>query len=327
MTAPSGGKSGLLEEVRRSCAAVAERAAAVAIVPERIPAFAGLLLKEESPGFEMDPALHHLGRGEESVAFFITLDAVNFGSGYFPEILSDPSLSGYKTIAASLSARFRERGAIAPESLAHTTPEEAAALFDLDLRRPLAAELASLFARSWQDLGRFVLRRFGGSFSALVEEAGGEARRLVALLTEMPLYRDVARYEALPVSFYKRAQITAADLFIAFGGEGAGRFDDIDELTLFADNLVPHVLRHDGVLRYDSGLAGRIDAGEPLPAGSPEEVEIRGCAVTAVEMIVAEMRRLVPAVNALRVDNRLWHRGQLPRYRLLPRHRTRTPYY
>jgi hypothetical protein len=56
---------------------------------------------------------------------------------------------------------------------------------------------------------------------------------------------------------WKRAQIAANDLALA----GVASFADIDRLTVFADNLVPHVLRIDGVLRYDPELAARVDAG------------------------------------------------------------------
>ena len=44
--------------------------------------------------------------------------------------------------------------------------------------------------------------------------------------------------------FFKRAQIAANDLVLA----GVAEFADIDRLTVFADNLLPHVLRLDGVL-------------------------------------------------------------------------------
>ena len=56
---------------------------------------------------------------------------------------------------------------------------------------------------------------------------------------------------------------------------------------MFADNLVPHVLRLDGVLWFDPELVARIERGELIEHGSPEEVEIRACAVHAVELIVA----------------------------------------
>ena len=82
--------------------------------------------------------------------------------------------------------------------------------------------------------------------------------------------------------FYKRAQIVAADLALA----GVASFADLDRLTIFADNLVPHVLRCEGILVYDESLAARIDAGELLPPGGPER-EIRACAVHACELISA----------------------------------------
>ena len=94
----------------------------------------------------------------------------------------------------------------------------------------------------------------------------------------MPRYADVSTYEELRVPFYKRAQITCADLALAFDGRGPGAFRDLGELTLFADNLVPHVLRMKGVLRYAPELAARIDAEELLESGGREEVEIRAVA-------------------------------------------------
>jgi len=126
----------------------------------------------------------------------------------------------------------------------------------------------------------------------------------------MPFFDDVG--------FWKRAQITANDFELA----GVLRFDDIDRLTIFADNLVPHVLRLDGVLRYSEALAARIDGGELLPAGSPEEREIRACAVHACELISA-----AGGVPARALDTWLWNRGQAAAYKAVPRHRTRTVYY
>ena len=125
----------------------------------------------------------------------------------------------------------------------------------------------------------------------------------------MPFFDDTG--------FWKRAQITANDLALA----GVAEFDDLDELTIFADNLVPHVLRVDGVLVYDPPLADHIDRGELLPPG-PEETEIRACAVHACVHIAREL-----GVPERTLDTWLWDRGQEPRYKALPRHRTRTVYY
>src|ERR671910_574416 len=144
----------------------------------------------------------------------------------------------------------------------------------------------------------------------LVAEAGGSAERLASMLAAgMPFYDDAG--------FWKRAQIVPNDLALA----GVARFDDLDRLTIFADNLVPHVLRVDGVLRYDPSLEARIDVGELIPPGR-EEREIRGCAVHACELL-SERLGMPPRV----IDTALWTRGQAPRYKAVPRHRTRTVFY
>ncbi len=129
------------------------------------------------------------------------------------------------------------------------------------------------------------------------------------------------------VPLYKRAQILVTDLAIAFDGQGPGSFRDLDRLTIFADNLVPHVLRVDGLLAYDDELLARIERGELIPAGSPEEIEIRAVAVHAVERIVAELRASGISVTARELDYLLWNRGQGAAYKALPRHRTRTVFY
>ena len=137
--------------------------------------------------------------------------------------------------------------------------------------------------------------------------AFGTADALARSLAQMPFYADAG--------FYKRAQITANDLVLA----GVADFPDIDRLTIFADNVVPHVLRVEGMLEYAPELAARIDAGEELPQGSREEVEIRACAVHACEILAARFE-IAPRI----LDNWLWNRGQdLPGRP----HRTRTTFY
>jgi hypothetical protein len=171
-------------------------------------------------------------------------------------------------------------------------------------------------------------RQHGGSFVSLVESAGHSAeRRALLLASNMEYFRDVALYTGVLVPFFKRAQLTAADLTIAFAGQGPGRFDDLDRLTIFADNLVPHVLRMDGVLFYDPWLLTCIDRELDLMSGDDDEIEIRACALYAVELIVQELRKQGRVVNAMQLDYLLWNRGRLPRYKARPRHRAESVYY
>ena len=290
---------GLCDDVRAHAAAVAEDASFVEIDVDRLGDV------EPGPPPALDPERHYLeGPPEDVAAYLLALDAINFGSGWFPTLRKRPGVSGYFTVAWALAERFRGSGPWSNAELRALTAHEVADT----LGQEPGHELMALCARALNDLGAWLGER---TAPEAVGDAGGSAERLAdQLAAGMPFFDDRG--------FFKRAQITANDLQLA----GIAEFEDIDRLTIFADNLVPHVLRVDGVLRYDPALAKRIDNGELLEPGSREEVEIRACAVHACELIAAEL-----GIPARDLDVMLWNRGQGERYKSRPRHRTRTVYY
>jgi len=74
----------------------------------RIAEYADALVREPPPEPAIDPGSHFLNRGEETVAFFVTLDTINFGSGYFPHLAKQPGVSGYFPIAIALCDHFHK---------------------------------------------------------------------------------------------------------------------------------------------------------------------------------------------------------------------------
>lgn len=316
----------VFDAIRRACAEVTERARSVRIMDRGLRDLALELAGPAAAPARFDPAHRPLATPDATLAYVISLDAVNFGSGWFPHLVKRPGCSGYFTIATALSEHFEAHGPLSATALGEMTPERCATLFGQPMTPPVD-ELMQHFARSWRDLGRFLIDRHEGDFARLLDAAGGRAAKLVGLLAEMPLYRDVCRYGDLEVPLYKRAQITCADLAGAFDARGPGAFVDLAELTIFADNLVPHVLRMEGALDYAPTLLARIGAGELIPAGSAEEIEIRAVALHAVERMVELLRRDGVHTSAQRLDHLLWNRGQSPRIKAEPRHRTRSVYY
>jgi hypothetical protein len=317
----------VFDEIRAASAAVMERARSVRIDESGLARLADELARTSLTANEADPAHHRIGDEHTTLVFVLTLDAVNFGSGWFPFLTKRPGRSGYYTIAEGWRRRFETDGAFGAAELAAIEARDCATLLGQDPEVPEVAELMGLFAVALRDLGRFVVEGFGGSFEGLIESAAGSAAALVGTLAEMPLYRDVAHYEELMVPFYKRAQITGSDLHSAFDGRGLGSFRDIGDLTIFADNLVPHVLRRKGVLIYSEDLAGRIEAGELLAVGSPEEVEIRAGGLHAVERCLALMRERGETATAQQLDGILWSWGQRREMKAHPRHRARSTFY
>jgi hypothetical protein len=296
----------LVDEIRAACAAVAGRARYVRIVEEAIEPYARTLPSESPPAPDLDGASL-----EERAAFSLTLNAINFGSGWFPTLRKPAGLSGYRTVEAGL----RARGPWTASELTAIGTPEVAATFGQDPTH----ELMALFTLALRELGNRLTVEYFGRFLGLVRSAEGSAERLAETLARWPTWMDVSSHEGQRVPFYKRAQIAAADLHLA----GIAPASDLARLTLFADNLVPHVLRLDGVLEVDERIVRRIDEGLLLEHGSPEEVEIRACALQAVELLVAAHGD----TTATAVDNALWNRGALPRYKARPRHRARTTAY
>jgi hypothetical protein len=309
-----GAADSVAEQVRSACAWVAGRARFVRINERVLPAYAVALPRAvEAPA--ADPATDLVeADGEARAAFVLCLDAINFGSGWWPTIRKRPGRSGYFTIAAGLTERFRERGPWTAAELLVISAAEIAEVLSQDPDHSLMAD----FAAALRNVGDHVEREHGGRFGAVIEAANGSAQALADLLAGWRAFADVSSYDGRSVPFFKRAQIAAADVARA----GLADLRDLDRLTAFADNLVPQVLRIDRVLRLDPELERRIEAGELLEHGSPEEVELRACAVHAVELL-ATTTPLSPA----EIDGVLWNRGAADRYKSLPRPRSRNTAY
>jgi hypothetical protein len=288
----------LSEVVRARSAQIAATARSVRIDLEA--------LEDLAPGEppELDPQRHYLeGPQADVAAYLLVLDTINFGSGWFPTLRKRTGSSGYFTVAWALADRWRAGAGWTNAQLRAMRTEEVADT----LGQARDHELMALYAQALRELGRFL-----GDRDALdvVTAANGSAVRMAELLAGgMTMWQDEG--------FYKRAQIAPSDLALG----GVAEFDDLDALTIFADNLVPHVLRCEGVLVYDERLAAHIDAGRRLRPG-PQEREIRACAVHACAAIAQRT-----GLTERDVDNALWYRGQRPEYKARPRHRCRTVYY
>jgi hypothetical protein len=288
----------LTDAVRSTSREIAASARYVTIDSDR--------LSELDPG--EPPALdaeHHFldGPPEDVADFMLVLDSINFGSGWFPTLRKRAGMSGYFTVASSLTDHWRAHGGWSAGELRGLSVEDVAAALGQDPGH----ELMHLYTEALRDLGRFLDARRALD---VVAEANGSAERLAEMLAAGMRFFD-------DPGFWKRAQITANDLALA----GVAEFHDLDRLTIFADNLVPHVLRVDGVLVYEPELAAGIDAGELLPPGE-EEREIRGCAVHACELLSERL-----GMPARLIDVALWNRGQSSKYKAVRRHRTRTVFY
>ncbi|MCX2726917.1 queuosine salvage family protein [Thermomicrobium sp. 4228-Ro] len=314
--------------IRAATRIVLERARWVQLDPGGIERILTLLPTPLPDLPDWDHPLHWRGTPEQTANYVLLLDALNFcfwGEPRWRIRYRDQLYDGYWALAAALR-RALERGQPLYDAryLAQLTDDQIADLFAGEGTIPLL---------SWRiehvrEVAQGLLTACDGQFAHLVRSAAGSAAALVRLVSELfPSFRDFASYAGLVVPFSKRAQLLCTDLAGAFQGRDLGSFHDLDALTAFADYKLPQVLRFYGALRYAEPLARRIDAREEIPAGSPEEVEIRAATVCAVDELVARLHAQGQVAAAWQVDWALWQLGQSLPPDAPPYHRTRTRFY
>src|SRR5207253_3177290 len=128
------------------------------------------------------------------------------------------------TVASSLNDHYCTHGPISAGALAKLNVDDCTRLFGQGPGNAPVRELMQLFATALNNLGLYLQHHSDSQFTALIESAEGRAERLVELLIQMPFFNDAEPYDGKDVPFYKRAQLMAADLALAFHGQGPGHF-------------------------------------------------------------------------------------------------------
>lgn len=327
--------------VLASTARVMASAREVTIAPRALDVLATALAARESVTPAWDADLHYRAEGkdadERTAMWMLVLDALNFcfwGQGNDPKerwrvLWRDEAVDGYVALAAALKRGVAEGLPLHDASWLSTVDVEAVNR----LLRPAPGhpEIPLFEARvaNLRELGEGLLA-LGSAMPAttLIERAEGSAIALVReVVRRFPSFDDVATWQGEEVRFYKRAQILAGDLAGALAGSALARFNDLDQLTAFADYKVPQVLRQLGVLRYADALAARIARRELIPAGSASEVEIRAATIWGCELLRQALVGRGREVAAHELDWLLWTEGQALPGNAAPYHRTPTIFY
>jgi len=320
-----------MNEVLETTRHVTEKSQHVKIDEQALADFSRKLIEDgiEIPPWNYD--YHFFDGGHKTVAYLLVLDSINFcfwpnpGADKWEVQYKSETLSGYYALAASLKKAL-------DSGIPNTKADYLAELPVGTLRQILGGKGELQFmekrVRILNELGAFLINKYNGEASRLVESAENSALKLVELLVEnLPSFRDEAEYYGTTIYFYKRAQIFAADLYAAFAGKDWGHFKDMDNLTAFADYKLPQVLRHLGILQYSPSMEHTVDNGILLEAGSPEEIEIRANTIWAVELIRQELAQMGKKWRAFEIDWILWNLGQESQFKAKPYHKTVTIYY
>jgi len=196
------------------------------------------------------------------------------------------------------------------EWLAEVSREELGRIFTGNIPIPMLDERLAIF----HEVGQVLSEKYDGRFHNFTK--GGPSRLyadgnglLERLLAEFPSFRDTSMYRGSRIAFQKRAQLLWWQLHARFQREGFFALEDPEELTVFADYIVPVAFRLFGMVSYTPELEEAINERKVIPADSEEEIEIRAFTIWGAHRLTVEINKRRPAelqVIEPVVDGRLW---------------------
>ncbi|MGI8580163.1 MAG: queuosine 5'-phosphate N-glycosylase/hydrolase, partial [Solirubrobacteraceae bacterium] len=125
----------LVDSVRAACAEVAAAPYQVWIDDAALTSSAAALPVPGGAGAGAPRAVEPT----ERAALILCLDAINFGSGWFPTLHKRPGKSGYGTVAAALRARMERDGIWSPARLSEIGAAEVAEMLGQESDHELMA--------------------------------------------------------------------------------------------------------------------------------------------------------------------------------------------
>jgi hypothetical protein len=208
--------------------------------------------------------------------------------------------------------------------LAGVTRRDLEQIFAGNIEMPMLDERVAIF----HEIGSVLEKHHAGRFHNFLKSGPTTTSEAIGHLIEtFPSFRDESDYRGQRVAFQKRAQLLLWQLHARFRADGYFALDDPEQLTVFADYIVPVALLRLGITSYSDELEATINARKLIPRDSDEEIEIRAASIWACHL-------LTRAINARRppdrqvidtvIDTRLWTHYHESHW---PHHLTRTTAY
>ena len=214
------------------------------------------------------------------------------------------------------------------QHLASVTRDDLARLFAGNVELPMLEERVEIL----NEIGATLVDRHQGSFHAFVRScapamyADGEGL-MERMAQEFPRFDDSSLYHGQKVEFHKLPQLTLWSLHRALFRSGQWALKDLEDMTAFADYIVPVGLRLMGLISYAPELEAKIMAGQIIERDSDQEIEIRAHTVYATALLTDAINEIRPPDQQIvvpQVDFRFWNTYHDTFW---PHHLTRTIMY
>ena len=178
-------------------------------------------------------------------------------------------------------------------------------IFRGNIEMPMLDERVAIF----REIGEALAGRGQRFHEFLREGPRSTAAALDRLEETFPSFRDESSYRGSKVRFSKRSQLLLWQLHARFHAGGFFALTDPEQLTVFADYIVPVALRVLSIVSYSDELESAIQERRLLPRHSEQEVEIRASSIWACHLLTKAINEQRPPDRQVIdpvVDTRLW---------------------
>ena len=170
-------------------------------------------------------------------------------------------------------------------------------IFRANIEMPMSKEKTDVL----NQVGQILVEEYKGDWlnfvisgpKKLYQNGEGLIERLVS---QFERFRDTSIYLGEKVHFLKLAQLAFWGIHRELGKYGDFYIEDMENMTAFADYIVPVALEKMKIITYSEKLKNKIEQGVLIESDSIEEIEIRAATLFVTAQLTEE-------INKLRLDD------------------------
>ncbi|KAG0215132.1 hypothetical protein BGX28_000837 [Mortierella sp. GBA30] len=278
---------------------------------------------------------------EQEVNILSLIDILNTGHGFRKELHEDSDRGAFETIVFGIMSFHISSTPTTADALSKLTGWEVGSHFGITMQKDVPSELAhvtiskpsvaSKLAGQIQgvlnETGRILKEQgfetLGGFVIDAAKKANGSGEKFSEILINtFPAFQDYAEIDGKTVYVFKKALLLASSLERRFAKtESMFAFKDIQKSPIFADNVIPTLMTHLGILVLPENLKHTMEEGGETSV--EESYRLRAAAIDGCHEIVERANeQKIGTVNygdkgmlAVDLDVYLWRVAKEPQYR------------
>ena len=183
-------------------------------------------------------------------------------------------------------------------------------IFTANIEMPMAKEKTYVLNK----VGETLVEEYKGDWIDFIKSGpkklyhNGEGL-IERLVSQFDRFRDTSTYLEEEVHFLKLAQLAFWGIHRELAKDGEFYIEDMENMTAFADYIVPVALEKMGIVTYADKLKNKIEQGVLIESDSIEEIEIRAATLFVTAQLTEEINKVKAEEEKIiipQLDFKLW---------------------